>query len=91
MKIGHGVFFQYDNGRTICVAAAKDHATAQSLFHKLTFYLKARDSFGGGHLVSKDEDERDLFEHFEKLERRLGSERILRSGTGEILLAIKEV
>lgn len=91
MKIGHGVFFQYDNGRTICVAATDDYTKAQAIFHKLNFFLKARDSFGAGHLVSKDEDERQLFEHFEKLERRLGGERILRSGTGEILLAIKEV
>ena len=25
MKNGYGVFFQYDNGRTICVAATDDH------------------------------------------------------------------
>ena len=90
MRTGHGIFFQYDNGRTVCVAAVQDFTEAQRLYSKLHAFLDAREAFGATPEMTKDPDDRKLFEHFERLEKRLGSGRVLRSGTGEILLYIKE-
>ena len=90
MKTGHGVFFQYDNGRTICVAATDDYTKAQTLFQKLNFYINARATFGVGPDSAEAPEDRKLFAHFDRLTSKLGSQRILRSGTGEILLFVKE-
>ena len=91
MKNGYGVFFQFDNGRTVCVAATDDHTTALTIYQKLNFYINAKATFGVGPDSAEDPHDRKLFAHFDRLTAKLGSERILRSGTGEILLFTKEV
>lgn len=90
MKNGYGIFFQYDNGRTVCVAASDDFTKAQALLGKLLFYLNAREGFGAKAETAADPEDRKLFAHFEKLEKKYGSARVLRDGVGEILLYLKE-
>lgn len=91
MKNGYGVFFQYDNGRTICVAATDDYNKVQTVYSKLNFYINAKAAFGVGPDSAENPEDRKLFAHLDRLASKLGSGRILRSGTGEILLFTKEV
>jgi len=90
MKEGHGVFFKFRDGGKICVAAAPDYGKAQELHTKLLGYIKAREDFGVTVDSVKDNEDRKLFDHFEKLERALLNKEIIRSGTGTVLLYIKE-
>lgn len=90
MKNGYGVFIQYDSGRTICVAATDSFTHAQAMHGKLRFYINARGAFKVGPDSAGSPEDRQLFEHFEKLERKYGSARVLRDGVGEILLYVKE-
>lgn len=90
MKTGYGVFFQCDNGRTICVVATDSYTRAQMLNSKLADFLRSRELFGTEPCAAKTTEDFELFEHFEKLEKKYGSQRILRNGIGEVLLAVKE-